>query len=171
MSQRPGSSKGSPNTAYTQQQAKVKVSRYCAYQERSHHEVRQKLASMGFYGDEAEGVIADLIAEGFINEERFARAYVGGNFRVKKWGRHKILQGLKQHRISAYCIKAGMKEVDPEVYWETLLHLARQRWEKERKGTEWERSQKVARYLLGRGYEQDLIWEAVKEVQESEAGK
>ncbi|MEL6534582.1 MAG: RecX family transcriptional regulator [Bacteroidota bacterium] len=157
--------RGRPKPVYTQQQAKVKVSRYCAYQERSHHEVRQKLAELGMYGDDAEAVIADLISENFINEERFARAYAGGKFRTKQWGRLKIQQGLKQHRISAYCMKAAMKEIDPEAYWLTLQTLAKKRWEHEKKETkDWIRKQKVARYLVGRGFEQDLIWEAIDEL-------
>ena len=151
--------------AYTQQQAKVKVCRYCAYQERSHQEVRQKLADMGFYGDDAEEIIADLIGEGYLNEERFARAYAGGKFRVKKWGRVKIRQGLKQHRVSDYCMRAGLSEIDPEEYWQTLRALAQQRWEKEKGQQAYIRRAKAARYLVGRGYEQDLVMEALREAE------
>ena len=101
-------------------EAKLKAADYCAYQERSQQEVRDKLYSYGLHQDEVEDVLADLIVDGFISEERFARAYVGGKFRMKGWGRRKILQGLQQHRISEYCIKKGLEEIDAEAYYQTL---------------------------------------------------
>lgn len=161
-----GAKKG--KVAYTQQQAKVKVSRYCAYQERSQHEVRQKLADMGFWGDEAEEIIADLIETDFVNEERFARAFAGGKFRVKKWGRQKITQALKAHKVSAYCLKAALSEIKEEDYWNTLVEQTKKRWAKEKGPQEYVRKQKTVRYLITRGYEQDLAWEALLQVMEEQ---
>ena len=80
---------------YTPKEAKLKAADYCSYQERSQQEVRNKLYTYGLHKDDVEDILTDLVLEGFINEERFSTAYVGGKFRMKKWGRLKIIQGLK----------------------------------------------------------------------------
>ena len=97
-----------------------KLRHYCAYQERCHEEVRTKLLSLKVYGDGLEEIINQLISEDFLNEERFAKAYAGGKFRMKKWGRGKIIQGLKARKISDYCIKQGMSEIPEEDYQKFL---------------------------------------------------
>lgn len=160
--------KGKKKKTYTYAEAKAKAWAYCAYQERSQQEVRDKLYEYGLYPDEVESLIAELIGDNFLNEERFAKAYAGGKFRVKKWGRYKILQGLKQHRISDYCQRKGMAEIDPDEYYETLLDLARKKKESLIEKDLFVLKNKVVRYLIGKGYEQDLAWEAIKEVVESE---
>ena len=91
--------------------ALLKAADYCAYQERSQQEVRDKLYGYGLHHDEVEENLSELITQGYLNEERFAKAYAGGKFRIKGWGKRKILQGLKQHRISEYCIMKGF-EID-----------------------------------------------------------
>ena len=94
---------------------------YCAYQERSHHEVKKKLYEIGGVSkDDVEDLISTLIQENYLNEERYARAYAGGKFRVKKWGRQKIIQGLKKQYVSAYCIKKGLEEIDDKEYRKNL---------------------------------------------------
>ena len=100
----------------TKSEALQKLKKYCAYQERSHSEVRTKLLSLGVYGDTLEEVILELVQEDYLNEERFARAYARGKHRIKKWGRNKITQGLKMKRVSDYCIKQAMTEIDQELY-------------------------------------------------------
>lgn len=160
--------KGKKKKTYTYSEAKTKAWAYCAYQERSQQEVRDKLYEYGLYPDEVESLIAELIGDNFLNEERFAKAYAGGKFRVKKWGRYKILQGLKQHRISDYCQRKGMAEIDPDEYYETLLDLARKKKESLGEKDLFALKNKMARYLIGKGYEQDLAWEAIKKVVESE---
>ncbi|MEL7001974.1 MAG: regulatory protein RecX [Bacteroidota bacterium] len=143
----------------TPKEAKLKAAHYCAYQERSQKEVRNKLYNYGLYKDEIEEIISELILEGYINEERFARAYVGGKFRIKKWGRIKIMQGLKQHDISNYCVNKGFEEIDDEEYLNTLQNLI------EKKTSELDTSEdhlfkrKLASYLTQKGFEPQLIWE------------
>jgi len=109
---------------YTQKQALIKAESYCAYQERCQQELRDKLYSWGLHEIQVENVIADLIASNFINEERFAKAYAGGKFRIKKWGRVKISIELKRRKISAYCIKKGLAEIEEEEYIKTLQKVA-----------------------------------------------
>lgn len=146
----------------TPQQAKLKLMSFCAYQERSQHEVRQKLYDYGLYSAEVEEIIVDLIEDNFLNEERFARAYAGGKFRIKRWGRLKIKQGLQNHRLSAWCMKAAMEEIDEEEYMQVLEGVLHKKWEQLMGKKDFERQQLCARYALGRGYESDLIWEVLK---------
>lgn len=144
--------------------AKLKAADYCAYQERSQQEVRDKLYTYGLHQAEVEEVISDLIVDGFINEERFAIAYVGGKFRVKGWGRRKIMQGLKQHRISEYCVKIGLAVIDPDEYYETLLKHTRKKFPSVKGASEYMIKGKLMQHLVGKGFEMDLIRDAVDEV-------
>ncbi|WP_017729989.1 regulatory protein RecX [Nafulsella turpanensis] len=153
---------------YTYTEAKARAWSYCAYQERSQQQVRDKLYEYGLYPDEVESLIAELISDNFINEERFAKTYAGGKFRIKKWGRHKIRQGLKQHRISDYCLRKGMAEIDPEEYYQTLQELLLKKKKGLKEKDPFALKSKLARYAIGKGYEQDLVWEAIKEIFEQE---
>ena len=145
-------------------EAKLKAADYCAYQERSQQEVRDKLYSYGLHQDEVEDLLADLIMEDFINEERFARAYVGGKFRMKGWGRRKIMQGLKQHRISDYCVRKGMEEIEPEAYYQTLLKHAERKLPSLRGQTTYIQKGKLTQHLMMKGFEGDLIREVIEEL-------
>src|SRR5687768_6760682 len=100
-----------------------KIKSWCAYQERSQRETRQKLGTFGLHADDIEGIIAELIQENFLNEERFALAFAGGKFRIKQWGKNKIKAGLKNHRISPYCIDKALKSIDEEEYKRTILKI------------------------------------------------
>jgi regulatory protein len=142
-------------------EAKLKAADYCAYQERSQQEVRNKLYSYGLHQDEVEQVISELITEKFINEERFARAYVGGKFRMKKWGRIKIIQGLKQHKISEYCIKKGLSEIDEDDYNETIQALIDKKKAYITGGSPQLIKKKLAAFLQQKGYESNLVWESL----------
>ena len=145
-------------------EAKLKAADYCAYQERSQQEVRDKLYSYGLHHDEVEDVLADLIVDGFINEERFARAYVGGKFRMKGWGRRKILQGLQQHRISEYCIRKGLEEIDAEIYYQTLRKHAEKKLPSLKGQTAYVMRGKLTQHLMMKGFEGDLIREVIEEL-------
>lgn len=134
------------------------IKHYCAYQERCHSEVRHKLLELGCYGEELEEAIGILIEENFLNEERFAIAYAGGKFRMQSWGKVKIRQHLKQKQVSEYCINKGLNSIDDKEYYDKLLAL----FEKKNQslGTErnqWRKRQKIAAYLLQKGFESDLI--------------
>lgn len=128
-------------------------------QERSQQQVREKLADYGVFGDEAEEIIAELISLDFINEERFAEAYVRGKFKIKRWGRKKILQGLAQHKISDYCVKKGLLEIDEEIYRDTLRQVHEKYRLTLREKDPYKRRNKITRYLLSRGFEPDLVYE------------
>lgn len=145
-------------------EAKLKAADFCAYQERSQQEVRDKLYSYGLHQDEVEDALADLIMDDFINEERFARAYVGGKFRMKGWGRQKILQGLKQHRISDYCVRKGMEEINPDAYYKTLKKHAERKLPSLNGQTAYVMRGKLTQHLVMKGFEGDLIREVIDEL-------
>ena len=146
---------------YTQKQALIKAESYCAYQERCQQEVRDKLYSWGLHEVQVENVIAELIASNFINEERFAKAYAGGKFRIKKWGRVKISIELKRRKISTYCIKKGLAEIEEEEYIKTLQKVAEVKIKATKERDSKKKKYKVMNYLLSRGFENDLVVEVV----------
>ncbi|MGK0363130.1 MAG: regulatory protein [Saprospiraceae bacterium] len=142
--------------------ALARLQKYCAYQERSHHEVRMKLIEIGCYGLDLENVICDLIEENFLNEQRFASTYAGGKFRLKKWGRIKIRYELKSKRVSPYCLKKAMEEISDEDYEETMHTLLTKKARTVRAKNQFEKRGKLARHLSQKGYESFLIWEILK---------
>lgn len=147
------------------QEAWGKIQKYCAYQERCHKEVKEKLYSYSLSTNEVDELTDRLIQDNYLNEERFAKAYAGGKFRVKKWGRIKILLELKFRDISPYCIKEGMKEIDDVLYYEQLKTILYKRWEAMKKESNvLMRRKKTSSYLIAKGYEPDLVWDILKEL-------
>jgi len=138
---------------------------YCNYQERCHQEVRNKLYELGCNKTEVEEYISDLVSSGIINEERYARAYARGKFKMKQWGKNKIKQQLKLKKISEYCIKKGLSEIDNGEYLKVLKKQSEKKW-KELKGEKRMpiKKSKLYHYLLQKGYEYDLIEEIIKEL-------
>ena len=143
---------------------KLKTARYCAYQERSLCEVRKKLTEFGLPDQDMHGLLDELIAENFINEERFARAYTVGKFRSKKWGRLRIRLGLQQHEISEPGIGMGLSELDPKEYDETinLLILKKERLLEEK--NRFKKHDKIAKFVISKGFEPDLVWDKIKQM-------
>jgi regulatory protein len=135
-----------------------KIRQYCAYQERNHHEVNEKLYSFGLYKDQVEELISKLIEENFLNEERYAIAYAGGKFRMKDWGKNKIKYGLKQQQVSDYCIKKALKLIDEEEYEQKLKKLfdIKEKTLKSEKNI-FVKRKKIQQYLIQKGYETSLI--------------
>lgn len=152
----------SANKRLSQKEALNKAARYCAYQERSQQQVRDKLYSYGLFPDEVEETIAELITEDFLNEERFAIAYARGKFKLKHWGKIKIIEGLKQHKVSKYCINQGLKEIDDADYYQKLSSLISKKFEALNEDNPFKANQKVARYLISKGYEPTLVWDMLK---------
>jgi regulatory protein len=146
---------------YTPAQAFLKAQLYCAYQERYQQEVRDKLYEWGLFPEAVENIIAQLITENFLNEERFAKAYAGGKFRIKKWGRVKIKLELKKRKISDYCIRKAMQEIDQETYFQTLKTLIEKKSKETRDKNPLVKNSKIARFAASRGFEQDLIWDII----------
>lgn len=150
----------------TKEQALQKLRQYCAYQERSHSEVQQKLWDMGVKRAEHDEVIASLIEDDYLNEERFAIQFAGGKFRMKGWGRKKIYYCLKEKKVSDYCIKKAMNAIDEEAYEKTLNHLAEKKYESLKGEQYLVRRKKTTDYLLQKGYEPELINKALTSLRE-----
>jgi regulatory protein len=149
------------NKKLTPNQALLKAANFCAYQERCHAEVYEKLNEWGIWDDDASAIVLQLIEQNYLNEERFAIAFAGGKFRVKKWGRIKIKNELKQRDISEYCIKKAMLEIDDWTYEQTIIALAQKKWEETKENNLFKKKAKVAAYLIGKGYESELIWQVL----------
>jgi len=112
---------------YSKDDALEVLKKYCVYQDRCHSEVRTRLLKLKIYGDDLEDIIVDLIQDDYLNEERFAKSFVRGKYRMKSWGRYKIERALKEKRVSEYCIRKGMEEILEEEYIENLERLLRKR--------------------------------------------
>lgn len=148
----------------TPSEAKQKIYRYCAYQERAHQEVRDKLYEYGLHQNEVEEILTQLITEGFLNEERFARAFAGGKFRMKKWGKLKIVRELELRGLTKNCIRMGLTEIDPQDYRTTLRDVVKKRLDQSTEQNPFVRREKVANYAIQKGFEPELVWEMVKEI-------
>lgn len=140
------------------EKATQKIKYYCAYQERSHKEVRDKLYSFGLYKNEVEQLVADMVEADYLNEERFATAFAGGKFRMKGWGKMKIKAELKNRGVSEYCIKIGLARIDTVSYAANLEKLFNTRLQalKTEKNI-FIKKRKVQQFLLQRGFEPALI--------------
>lgn len=135
-----------------------KITSYCAYQERCHQEVKEKLYSFGLYKNKVEEYIIQLIEENYVNEQRFAEQFAGGRFRIKQWGKNKIVYELRQKKISEYCIKKALESIQEADYLKTLQQLFQKKWNSITKNTSTLlRKQKIISYLLQRGFEYELI--------------
>ena len=141
----------------TKEQALQKLKHYCAYQERCHSEVKEKLYNLGAWKKDHDEIIATLIEENYLNEERFAVAFAGGKFRVKQWGRVKIKYELKQKQLSEYCIKKSLKHIDEEEYIKVLNKLAKDKYTSLKSEQYLIRKKKTMDYLIAKGFEMDLI--------------
>lgn len=152
------------NSRISIKEAKLKAASFCAYRERTQQELREKLYDLGLYSEEVEEVIAYMITNNFLNEERFAKAYAGGKFRINNWGKAKILHHLKLKGLSPYCIKEGLKEIDQEDYIEKLDSLILKRKGVNKKEDEYLWKRKIANHLISKGFESEIVWERVNKI-------
>ena len=156
-----------PKKYYSKEEALAALQRYCAYQDRCHQEVRSKLLSLGIYGMDLEDIMVQLIEEKFLDEERFARSFARGKFRMKQWGRKRIVQELKKRNISDYCIRKALTEIDEEEYHLTLRKVLKKRFSLA-SGNKYERRKKAIDAALRRGYEPELVFAEGKKLIEEE---
>ena len=140
-----------------QKEVLKKLLRYCAYQERCHRDVREKIMSYDVYGDDLEEIMVYLIEQNYLNEERFAITYAGGKFRLKRWGRNKIRFELEHREISEYCIQKALNEIDEEEYETALTKLIEDQLNKDPKLDLLLAKDKTLKYCTGRGYEIDTV--------------
>ncbi len=145
--------------------ARQKLEFYCSYQERCHQEVQEKLYSYELSENERNQIIVHLIEHNFLNEERFARSFARGKFRIKHWGKNRIVIELKQRQISAANIKCGLTEISEEEYQDAFDKLAEKHWETIRETNALKKKKKFCDYLLRKGWESNLVYGKVKELE------
>lgn len=148
---------------YTVDEAQRKLENYCAYQERCHKEVKTKLLEMRMIPEAIDQIVVHLIQENYLNEERFAKAFVSGKFRIKKWGKNRIIRELKFKEISKYSIEIALNEIKEEDYLNTLDDLILKRIDQINEQNKFKKRKKVADYLLYRGWESHLIYEKIND--------
>ena len=148
---------------YTVDEAKKKLEHYCAYQERCHKEVRNKLWEMKMIPEAIDVIVVHLIQHNYLNEERFAKVYVSGKFRIKKWGKIRLVRELKFRGISKYSMDAALKEIDYDDYHNTLDELVQKRIASVKEPNKYKKKKKVADYLFYRGWESHLVYEKINE--------
>ncbi|MFD1094768.1 regulatory protein RecX [Salegentibacter chungangensis] len=151
----------SSQKSYTIKEATIKLMQFCAYRDRSHKEVEDKLKEMRMIPAAQELIIMRLMQEDFLNEERFARSFVRGKFRIKKWGRVRIKQELKMREISSPVIRMAMTEINEEDYRETLSELAEKKLNSISEPNSFKKKKKLSDFLLRKGYEANLVFDSV----------
>ncbi len=143
-----------------------KIAKFCAYRERAVKEVKDKLNSLGVEEQMARQIVEEMKKEGFVDDARFARAYAGGKFRTKKWGKHKIKRELKMRQLSDEDIQNGLMEIEGQAYLEALEQLAHQKFKSLKDKNLFQRKSKVALFLIGRGFESELVRGVLNKISE-----
>jgi regulatory protein len=152
--------------------AMQRMGKYCSYTERSIAEVKKKLKELNVAPEDTDTVLQRLAKMGFLNEDRFATAFAGGKFRIKKWGKKRIEIEMKRKGLSSELIEKGLKQLPEADYLETLEHLLKKKQEqimrsgKDEKDydTRQRNRQKLIRFALQKGYEMDLVMTRVRKL-------
>ena len=141
----------------------IKAANYCAYQERNHSEVRKKLQALYVEDGDCEIIISQLITDNYLNEQRYAETFAGGKFRIKKWGKRKILFELKKKHLSEYTLRTALKDIKEDDYKATIIKLTKAKLVTLSKieTNKLKIKMKLVTYLLQKGYEHELIWQTV----------
>jgi len=150
--------------SYTVDEATKLLENYCAYQERCHKEVEQKLYDLNMIPEAKEKIIIHLLQHNFLNEERFAKAFVRGKFSIKNWGKQRILNELKFRNISIHNINTALKEIDDEDYLKTLQKIAKKKLPLIKESNTFKKSSKLVNYLISKGFEPNLVYLVVKDI-------
>lgn len=144
-----------------------KLEHYCAYQERCHDEVFQKLRGMFLDTNEIDEIIVHLINNNYLNEERFACSFARGKFRIKHWGKVRIVNELKFRKISQYNITTALKEINTEEYVADFHLISERHWENIAEKNSLKKRKKFCDYLLRKGWESNMIYEKIKDLESS----
>lgn len=150
--------------SYTVEEAKKKLEHYCAYQERCHDEVQQKLRELNMIPQAADVIISHLIENNYLNEERFACSFARGKHRIKHWGRVRIVNELKARHISQYNITRALKEISNDEYFDTFNAVSAKQWDQIKETNIYKKKRKLMDYLLRKGYETNMIHDRLNEL-------
>ena len=139
------------------EEIKRKLERYCVYQDRCHKEIETKLKEFVLIEEARNQIVLHLLEHDFVNEERFSKSFARGKFRLKKWGKQRIVREMKQREISAYNIKVALREIDDDAYLETVFEITEKRNRLINETNIFKRKKKLSDYLMRKGYEFELI--------------
>jgi regulatory protein len=150
--------------SFTVDEIKRKLENYCVYQDRCHKEVEQKMWEFHLIPEARELILLSLMKDNFLNEERFAKSYARGKFRIKSWGKQRIVRELKFRDISAYNVKTALKEIEETEYLKTIYRITENRNAVITESNIYKRKKKLIDFLMRKGFENDLIFKVVAEV-------
>ena len=150
--------------SFTVDEIKRKIEQYCVYQDRCHKEVEQKMRDYQLIPEAKEMILLSLMQDNFLNEERFAKSFARGKFRIKKWGKQRIITELKFKEISTYNIKTALKEIDEKEYLKTIYQITENRNNVISEPNQFKRKKKLINFLMRKGYENELVYKTVNEV-------
>ena len=150
--------------SFTVDEIKKKLEHYCVYQDRCHKEVETKMKEYFLIPEAKEIILLHLMQSNFLNEERFAKSFARGKFRIKYWGKQRIVRELKFKDISAYNIKTALKEIDELEYLNTIYKITENRNTVIKEENVFKRKKKLIDFLMRKGYESDLIYKTVNEI-------
>ncbi len=150
--------------SFTVDEIKRKLEQYCVYQDRCHKEVEQKMREFNLIPEVREMILLSLLKDNFLNEERFAKSFARGKFRIKNWGKQRIVRELKFKDISAYNIKTALKEIDEQEYVKTIYRITKKRNEIITEANLYKRKKKLIDFLMRKGYESELIYKTVNDI-------
>ena len=152
------------NKVFTVDEIKRKLEAYCVYQDRCHKEVEQKMFDYNLIPEAREIILLSLMKDNFLNEERFSKSFARGKFRIKSWGKQRIVRELKFRNISVYNIKTALKEINEEEYIETINRITTNRNEVIFETNIYKRKKKLIDFLMRKGFESNLIFETVNNI-------
>jgi len=150
--------------SFTVEQIKHKIENYCVYQDRCHKEVEKKMKEYNLISEAKEMILLSLMQDNFLNEERFSKSFARGKFRIKNWGKQRIVRELKFRDISAYNIKTALKEIEEEEYVKTIYSITENRNNVISEPNIYKRKKKLVDFLMRKGFENELIFKTVNEV-------
>lgn len=153
--------------SFTVDEIKRKIEQFCVYQDRCHKEVEQKMRDYELIPEAREMILLSLMQDNFLNEERFAKSFARGKFRIKSWGKQRIIRELKFRDISAYNIKTALKEIDENEYLDTIYRVTEKRSNSISETNSYKKKKKIIDFLMRKGFENELIFKTVNEVLEN----
>jgi len=145
----------------SKEQVLQKLRFYCRYQQRCQSEVKEKLFELGVNKRDHDELITELVKENCLNDERFAVAFASGRFKLKQWGRKKIQKGLREKRVSDEIAQKALEQINKKEYGAILNKLAKERYAALKHEQHLVRKKKTMDYLMQKGYELDLVKEAI----------
>jgi len=152
--------------SFTVDEIKRKIEQFCVYQDRCHKEVEQKMRDYELIPEAREMILLSLMQDNFLNEERFAKSFARGKFRIKNWGKQRIIRELKFREISAYNIKTALKEIDAQEYLDTIYRITEKRSQSILETNSYKKKKKLIDFLMRKGFENELIFKTVNDVLE-----